>query len=150
MVLAASSIRRSHESEAMGWLLIGLASFFFLAIDTMAGAVLAPLAGAAGREGFVGIKILFDQFFIAGTACLGLGQLFIAAPVALRVGGQIPPMPGWPILANGLLSLGSALAALLGANAAQAMGASVAIGAVLFSVLAIGMLRQARPNPRPT
>jgi hypothetical protein len=144
LVLASQSLKSRCESEAMGWLLIGLACFFFLAIDTIAGAVLAPLAKTVGREGFAGIKILFDQFFIAGTACLGVGQFFIAAPVAARSPALIPPILGWPILANGLLALASALAALLGANAAPTMGASVAIGAVLFSLLAVRMLDQAR------
>lgn len=71
---------RGRGSEALGWLLIAFASLFFLGTDTIAGAVLTPLANAGDRSAFLAMKTLLDFFFVGGTVAVGAGAILAGLP----------------------------------------------------------------------
>jgi hypothetical protein len=137
LLIAVNRMSRGYGRSAVGWSLIGLSSLFFLTIDTVAGAVLSPLAATGNADAFLAIKLFFDKIFIAGTFTLALGALFAASPDP-----DMPQVFRWPIIGAGLLGLVSCTAGLFGSNAALPMGLSITLIALLFSLLSAHLARQ--------
>jgi hypothetical protein len=137
LLIAVNRLGRGLSTSALGWSLVGLSSLFFLTIDTIAGAVLSPLAAAGNAAAFLAIKLFFDKIFIAGTFTLALGAIFVASPDT-----DIPQLFRWPIIGAGLLGLASCALGLFGANAALPMGLSITLIALLFSGLSANLARQ--------
>jgi hypothetical protein len=136
LLIAVNRMGRGFGKSALGWSLVGLSSLFFLTIDTIAGAVLSPLAATGNADAFLAIKLFFDKIFIAGTFTLALGAIFAASP-----GTDMPQLFRWPIIGVGVLGVTSCAAGFFGANAALPMGLSITLIAVLFSGLSAHLAR---------
>ena len=125
---------RGRGSEALGWLLVALASLFFLGTDTIAGSVLAPLAKAGDRSAFLAIKTLLDFFFVAGTVGVALGAVFAALP-NLGAKNDMPRSLSFLLLLAGAAGLAASAATFAGVSVPKPLGISVAVSAVLFALL---------------
>lgn len=129
---------RGRGGEALGWLLVALASLFFLGTDTIAGSTLTPLAKAGDRSAFLAIKTLLDYFFVAGTIAVALGAVFAGLP-NLGVKNDMPRSLSLLLLLVGLVGLAASAATLAGVSVPKPLGISVAAAAAaaLFALLSL-------------
>lgn len=114
-----------------GWLGLGLVGLAFLAVDTMVGFLLPPLAVSdGGASAYAGARALFDALFLAGTLAGGASALAMAWGKAATAGKSSAAVVC--MRSAGVLGLGAGAAGLLGWAAPHAVG-----GAVTWLVLAL-------------
>ena len=136
---------RGRGAEAVGWLLVAFASLFFLTTDTIAGAVLAPIAKAGDRSAFLAVKTLLDFCFVAGTIGVVLGAVF-AGYANLGTVNEMPRAPSFLLLVTGVAGLAASAATLAGFSVPKPLGISVATAAALFALLAVKIALEGRPK----
>lgn len=113
-----------RAAAVAGWLGLGLVGLVFLAVDTMVGFMLPPLAVVDnGAAAYAGARALFDALFLAGTAAGGAAALALAWGGARAIGRS--PMAVWWMRSAGALGLAAGAAGLLGWAVPHAVGGSV-------------------------
>lgn len=139
IMLGLYCLRDKRTLPALGWMLVGLSSSLFVVIDTTAGGVMAPLGRLPADSGFPGVKLVFDELFVAGTLCLSIGQLCLTIrPITAR--SEWVSWLHWALAIDGVVGLCSAYALLTGYDWSTALGASVGLAAVLFTVIGLRMI----------
>lgn len=143
-IAAAEAARGRLGASVYGWLAIAVSAIIFISVDTLVGFVLGPLA-TAGAGSFLGFKLFFDTLFALGTFVFGLGGALVLG-VAMSTAGRyrIARWIGVPALLFAGLGLIAGLASLMGLDAHQPLGLSIAGGAIAFSVVGVTYARSAR------
>lgn len=136
---AAEIARRGPAATALGWLAVAVSALIFVSVDAIVGFVLAPLAAHPQEPGsFLGFKLFFDCLFALGTLAFASGSALIFLPQLTRpriAAAQrlFPAAIAVPAGLAAIVGTAAGLASLLGFDSHQAMGASIALGSVLFA-----------------
>lgn len=129
----------------LGWAAAAISAIVFIVVDTLAGHVLPQLASLAGGEiAFVGFKRLFDALFVLGTLAFG-GATVLIFLGQIRDGAAIFGIIGTVV---GVLGVILGLGHFAGLKVGQPIGLFVALGSILFVILAIRILRRAPAGSR--
>jgi hypothetical protein len=140
MVLMADRTASGEALERLGWAAVAVSAIVFIAVDAMAGYVLAEIAVLPDNQAaFAGFKRLFDVLFILGTLAFGAASLAIFWNER-RGGARILGTVG---LLTGLLATLASSAYFVGIDLAQPLGLSIAAGSVLFVLLGVRIARRA-------
>jgi hypothetical protein len=145
LLVALELTRRGRGVAAAGWVAMFLSVVIFTLVDTMVGQVLVPLAATPGAAGaFAGFKYLFDALFLLGTIAFGAGAIFALASDC-RAGAPLVPKPlAWIGIAIGAIGVATALGCFAHLPLDLAVGASVGLGALLFTIIGVTIARRAR------
>lgn len=145
LLVALELARRGRGVAAAGWVAMFLSVAIFTLVDTIVGQVLVPLAATQGAAGaFAGFKYLFDVLFLLGTIAFGAGAI-VALASDCRTDAPLVPKPlAWTGIAIGALGILAALGCFAHLPLDLAVGASIGLGALLFTVIGVTITRGAR------
>jgi hypothetical protein len=149
LLIAQELGRRGRAVSAAGWIALFLSIIIFTFVDGMTGYVFPQLAAGGDAPAFEGLKRLWDMLFLLGTFAFGAGAA--AALGADAAGGH--PLVGrrlaYVTALVGLVGAAAAVAGLLGVAGLPAdkiCGASIGLGAVLFTAVSLQLSRATEPS----
>lgn len=141
-LFAAATAR--HAVERLGWALLTLSVIIFVFVDVLAAGVLPRMAALTGADSvYAGFKALFDTLFVAGTFTFGLGALATLLPDRRTTARFLPKPLRWLGIAAGVLALISTTLYLLQVAVPQMIGASIALGTLIFAFYGAQLARHA-------
>jgi hypothetical protein len=145
LLVALELVRRGRGVAAAGWIAMFLSVVIFALVDTMVGQVLVPLAATqGGASAFAGFKYLFDALFLLGTIAFGAGAIVALASDCRSAAPLVPRRLTYIGIAIGALGSVAALGCFAHLPLDLAVGASIGLGAVLFTVIGVTIARGAR------
>ncbi len=141
-VLMVAGQRNRNGLETAGWAWMAITNIIFILVDSLLSHVLGPIAVLGGpMTAYVGFKHVFDICFILGTMTFGMGSISILLG-QLRVDSLLIPRTfGILGIISAAIGIASAAGYLVGIDLAPVIGVSIGIGAILFTVIGIQMLR---------
>jgi hypothetical protein len=145
LLVALELARRGRGVAAAGWVAMFLSVVIFTLVDTLVGQVLVPLAATQGAVGaFAGFKYLFDALFLLGTIAFGAGAVVALASDCRSAAPLVPRPLAWIGIAIGAFGIAAALGCFAHLPLDLAVGASIGLGALLFTIIGVTIVRGAR------